>query len=165
MWVTLQRELRERGIEAPPVAVVDEHGAPLPELSTVLDVVAEHGLVLATGHLHRDEIFTVVDAALAAGVRDVVVTHPEFTAQDLSIEDQVALAERGAILERCFTTPYTGKCAWEHVAEAHPRHRPRAQPAVHRPRPAAPTRPSRTAWRCSPTACWRPASTTRRSGR
>ena len=90
---------------------------PLPALDEVLAVVARHQLVLATGHLGRDEIFAVVDAALAAGVRDVVVTHPEFTSQDLSITDQRALAERGALLERCFTTPHTGKCTWEHVFE------------------------------------------------
>ena len=30
---------------------------------------------------------------------------------------QVALAERGALLERCFTTPHTGKCPWERVYE------------------------------------------------
>ena len=59
----------------------------------------------------------MLDAALSAGVRDVVVTHPEFTSQDLSIDDQRALAERGAVLERCFTTPHTGKCSWEHVFE------------------------------------------------
>ena len=117
MWVALQKELREQGMEAPPVAVVDEQGAPLPELLDVIRVVARHGLVLATGHLARDEIFTVVDAALDAGVADVVVTHPEFPAQDLSIEDQVALADRGAILERCFTTPYTGKCSFDRVAD------------------------------------------------
>jgi hypothetical protein len=116
MWVALQRDLREQGMEAPPVAVVDAAGAPLPALLDVLRIVARHGLVLATGHLGREEIHTVVGAALDAGVRDVVVTHPEFTSQDLSIEDQVALAERGALLERCFTTPHTGKCSWEHVA-------------------------------------------------
>jgi hypothetical protein len=59
----------------------------------------------------------VVDAARDAGVRDVVITHPEFPAQDVSIADQTALAERGAWLERCFTTPHTGKCSWEHVWE------------------------------------------------
>jgi Family of unknown function (DUF6282) len=117
MWVAIQRELREAGMEPPPVAVVDDAGAPLPALDEVLAVVARHQLVLATGHLGRDEIFTAVDAALAAGVRDVVVTHPEFTSQDLSIADQRALAERGALLERCFTTPHTGKCTWEHVFE------------------------------------------------
>jgi hypothetical protein len=117
MWVALQKELHEAGMEAPPVAVVDGDGAPVRALLDVLAVAARHQLVLATGHLDRDEIFTVVDAALAAGVRDVVVTHPEFPAQDLSLADQAALAERGALLERCFTTPHTGKCSWEHVAD------------------------------------------------
>jgi hypothetical protein len=115
MWVRLQQDLRAAGMEAPPVPVLDAAGVPLPALRDVLKVVAAHQLVLATGHLARDEIFAVVDAALAAGVRDVVVTHPEFTSQDLSIADQVALAGRGALLERCFTTPHTGKCSWEHV--------------------------------------------------
>jgi hypothetical protein len=115
MWVRIQRELRDAGFDVPPVPVLDDRGEPLPALREVLRVVATHQLVLATGHLARDEIFTVVDAARDAGVRDVVITHPEFPAQDLSIADQVALAERGALLERCFTTPHTGKCAWEHV--------------------------------------------------
>jgi hypothetical protein len=117
MWVRLQRELRDAGMEAAPVAVLDERGQPLRALLDVLEVVAKHQLVLATGHLSRNEIFTVVDLALDAGVRDVVVTHPEFTSQDLPIADQVALAQRGALLERCFTTPHTGKCSWEHVAD------------------------------------------------
>jgi hypothetical protein len=117
MWVRLQKELRDEGMEAPPVAIVDAHGNPLPALLDVIALAAKHQLVLATGHLGRDEIFTAVDRAVAGGVRDVVVTHPEFTSQDLSIADQVALAERGALLERCFTTPFTGKCSWERVAE------------------------------------------------
>jgi hypothetical protein len=116
MWVAIQKELRAAGMEAPPVPVVDGDGRPNAALLAVLKVIARHQLVLATGHLARDEIFAVVDAALTAGVRDVVVTHPEFPSQDLSIADQVALAERGALLERCFTTPFTGKCTWEHVA-------------------------------------------------
>lgn len=117
LWARIQSELRDQGLETPAVAVVDADGAPLPALLAVLSVVARHGLVLATGHLTRAEIFPVVEAAHAAGVRQVVVTHPEFPTEDLSVEDQVALAERGAILERCFTTPHTGKCSWERVVE------------------------------------------------
>ncbi len=117
VWVRVQQELREHGVEGDPVPVVDADGRPLPALVSVLAVVARHGLVLATGHLGRDEIFTVVDAARAAGVRDVVVTHPEFPSQDLSLDDQAALADRGALLERCFTTAHTGKCSWEHVVD------------------------------------------------
>jgi hypothetical protein len=46
-----------------------------------------------------------------------VITHPEFPSQNLGIEDQRALAERGALLERCFTTPHTGKVSWERWLE------------------------------------------------
>ncbi|HJS96733.1 MAG TPA: DUF6282 family protein [Solirubrobacteraceae bacterium] len=118
VWVKLQLELREQGIEIPPVPVVDPgDGTVLPELREVLGVIARHDMLLATGHLSRDEIFAVLDAALEAGVRDIVITHPEFPSQDLSVEDQRALAEKGALLERCFTTPHTGKVTWERWIE------------------------------------------------
>ncbi len=118
VWVKLQLELREQGIEIPPVPVLDERdGTVLPELREVLGVIARHEMLLATGHLSRDEIFAVVDAALEEGIRDIVVTHPEFPSQDLSVEDQKALAEKGALLERCFTTPHTGKVSWERWIE------------------------------------------------
>jgi hypothetical protein len=113
VWVKLQLDLREQGIEIPPVPVVDAHGSLLPEVYEVLGMVARHKMCLATGHLSRDEIFAVVDAAVDAGVETIVVTHPEFPSQDLSVDDQNALADKGALLERCFTTPHTGKVTWE----------------------------------------------------
>jgi Family of unknown function (DUF6282) len=117
VWVKLQLELREQGIELAPVPVVGEDNTVLPEVHEVLGMIARHNMLLATGHLSRDEIFAVVDAALDAGVKDIVVTHPEFPSQDLSVADQIALADRGALLERCFTTPYTGKVSWERWIE------------------------------------------------
>jgi hypothetical protein len=113
VWVRLQLDLREQGIEIEPVPVVDDAGAVLPETREVLAMIARHRMLLATGHLGRDEIFAVVDAARDEGVQQIVITHPEFPSQDLSVEDQNALVERGALLERCFTTPHTGKIAWE----------------------------------------------------
>jgi hypothetical protein len=117
VWVALQLDLRAQGIEIEPVPVVDAGGHVVPELEVVLDLIARHGMVLATGHLNRDEIFTVVDAAIARGVTQIVITHPEFPAEDLGVEDQNALAERGALLERCMTTPYTNKISWERWAQ------------------------------------------------
>jgi uncharacterized protein DUF6282 len=126
VWVKLQLELREQGIEIPPVPVVDDSGAVLPETRAVFERIAHHGLLLATGHLARDEIFAVVDAALETGVTQIVITHPEFPAQNLSVEDQNALAGKGALLERCMTTPHTGKIAWEewieHIRATGPEH-------------------------------------------
>jgi hypothetical protein len=116
-WMELQRELRAEGVAIEPVPVVDDEGAVLSETRVVLRAIARHGLVLATGHLSRDEIFAVVDAAREEGVDEIVVTHPDFPSQSLSIDDQAALADRGVLLERCFTTPHTGKVEWEHVFE------------------------------------------------
>jgi Family of unknown function (DUF6282) len=113
VWVKVQLDLREQGIEIEPVPVLDGNGSVLAETRTVIELIARHQLVLATGHLSRDEIFVVVDAAVEAGVRDIVVTHPEFPSQSIGPDDQRLLAEKGALLERCFTTPHTGKVSWE----------------------------------------------------
>ncbi len=118
VWVRFELELREAGAPPRPVAVLDGDGVPLPDLLEVLRVVARHGLVLATGHLSRDEIFAVVDAAVGAGVGTIVVTNPEFPSHKLTPDEQVSLAERGALLQRALTTPYTGKCTWEEIFAA-----------------------------------------------
>jgi len=114
-WARLQHELRGLGLGVEPVFVTDPEGRLLPETRDVLRAIARHGLILATGHLGRDDTFAVVEGALEEGHADIVVTHPEFTCQNFSIEDQVALAERGCLLERCLTTPWSGKTTWEHV--------------------------------------------------
>jgi hypothetical protein len=115
VWMKFELELRDAGVASGPVQVLTKAGELLPETLAVFTVAARHQLVLATGHLNRDEIFAVVDGALAAGISDVVVTHPEFPSQNLSLEEQSALAQKGALLERCFTTPFTGKVPWQHV--------------------------------------------------
>jgi hypothetical protein len=118
VWVRFELELREAGARPTAVPVLDDAGAPLPALLAVLAIVARRGLVLMTGHLSRDEIFAVVDAAVAAGVEHVVVTNPEFPSHTLSPADQQAVAGKGALLQRALTTPYTGKCTWEQIFAA-----------------------------------------------
>ena len=118
VWVKFELSLREAGLACEPVPVVDDRGALLPEAQEVLEVIARHQMVLCTGHLSRDEIFTLVDGAVAAGVETIVVTHPEFPSQSVPPDDQLTLARKGALLERCFTTTYTGKAPWERFYEA-----------------------------------------------
>jgi len=117
-WAAIQHELRQSGVEVEAVHVTGADGRVLPETRQVLQAVARHGLVLATGHLGRDDILAVVEAAREEGVDQIVVTHPEFPSQNLSVEDQQALARHGALLERCFTTPHSGKVTWERLFEA-----------------------------------------------
>ena len=112
MWLALQADLDAQGITVDPVPVVDAAGQPLPATREVLRLAAHHELVVATGHLSAFEMRVVADAAFEAGVRHVIATHPEFPQQNMSRDDQLALARQGAFLERCFTTPFTGKCEW-----------------------------------------------------
>jgi hypothetical protein len=115
LWAKLQHELRGLGFSVEPVLVQAEDGSLLPETRAVLRAIARHRLILATGHLGREDIFAVVDGALEEGVETIVVTHPEFPAQNFSIEEQVALAAKGCLLERCLSTPHSGKTTFEHV--------------------------------------------------
>ena len=115
LWARLQHELRGLGLSVEPLHVTDAEGRLLPETREVLRAIARHDLILATGHLDRDDTFAVVDGALEEGVAHIVVTHPEFPCQDFSLDDQRALAERGCLLERCLSTPLSGKTSWEHV--------------------------------------------------
>jgi hypothetical protein len=116
-WAKLQHELRGLGLGVEAVEVTNAAGELLPETRDVLAAIARHGLILATAHLGRDDTFAVVDGAVQAGVATIVVTHPEFPCQNFSIDDQVALADRGCLLERCLTTPHSGKAPWERVYE------------------------------------------------
>jgi hypothetical protein len=111
-WRKIQDELAEAGVGAPPVKLEDD------ALAQIYSVVARHDLVLATGHLGRAEIHTAVGAALAAGVAHVVVTHPDYPTQGVPIDEQRELAERGAVLERCFAPIHSGKVSWEQTFDA-----------------------------------------------
>ncbi|MGE5746327.1 MAG: DUF6282 family protein [Solirubrobacterales bacterium] len=117
VWSKLEFELREKGIGAEPVPVLDADGKVRPETRDVLALAAEHGMVLSTGHVSASDALTVVHSALAEGVENVVVTHPDYPGQAIPVDDQVELARKGAMIERCFTTPYTGKCSWEQWLE------------------------------------------------
>ena len=111
-WRKIQDELAEAGVGAPPVKLTDD------ALAKIYSVVARHDLVLATGHLGRAEIHHVVATALAAGVEHVVMTHPDYPTQGVPIDEQRELAERGAVLERCFAPVHSGKVSWEQTFDA-----------------------------------------------
>lgn len=112
VWRTIQEEFARVGVANGPVKLTPGG------LAKVLDVVARHDLVLATGHIGRAEIHSVVDAALAADVPRVIVTHPDYPTQGVPVDEQIELARRGAVLERCFAPIHTGKVSWDATFEA-----------------------------------------------
>ncbi len=112
-WVQMQREMAGRIAMPAPIAVFDSAGRIRRELRECMDIIAQYDMALATGHVSREEIFAVVEAAAAHGLRRVVVTHPDFPTAALSTADHIRLAQMGAWMEHCFTTFHTGKASWE----------------------------------------------------
>jgi Family of unknown function (DUF6282) len=114
-WAKIQREIAAAGITRPPMTVLNSEGAISEETHQCLELIAKHDMILATGHLGRHEIFPLVKAAKAAGVNRIIVTHAEFPSQNLTADEQIALADLGAVIEHCYTTYHTNKCPWETV--------------------------------------------------
>jgi hypothetical protein len=112
-WAKIQRELAAEGISPPPLSVIDDAGELTEPTRRCLERIGKHNMILATGHLGRREIFALVRAAKAMGLKKVVVTHAEFPSQSLTGDEQRELADLGAIIEHCFTTTYTAKAPWE----------------------------------------------------
>jgi hypothetical protein len=82
-----------RGFELRPVDVTDPEGRLLPEWYDVLDVVAAHDLVLASGHLAAAETVTLFTEAHRRGVRRLLVNHPRMAF--LGWDRQASEAVRG----------------------------------------------------------------------
>lgn len=90
------------------IEIVRDHRL-VPELRAILGVIADHDIALGTGHISPAEIRCVAEAALEAGVRRIIVNHPEHRVIGLDIEEQVSLArDLPVYFERCYAQPAGG---------------------------------------------------------
>jgi hypothetical protein len=112
-WAKIQRELAAEGISPPPLRLADASGKVTEPTRRCMERIAKHNMILATGHVGRQEIFAIVREAKAMGLRKVLVTHAEFPSQSLTGDEQKELVDLGAYIEHCFTTTYTKKAPWE----------------------------------------------------
>jgi hypothetical protein len=112
-WAEIQRELAATGISPPPLTVIDGDGKVVEAARRCMEIIAKYDMILATGHLGRKEIFALARTAREMKLKRVLVTHAEFPSQNLTAQEQVELADTGAMIEHCFTTMYTNKAPWD----------------------------------------------------
>jgi len=115
-WAALQMEMIAQGRTQSSISLLED-GKLKPSVIAILDVVAHYNMILTTGHIGKQEVFALVKAAQERKVKKIIVTHPDFPSTTLSKEEQKELANQGAYIEHCFTTPQTGKTTWEAVYE------------------------------------------------
>lgn len=68
---------------------------------SILSIIAEKGLVLATGHLKPEDIFLLLDFAKSLKVKKIIINHPLTKVVDANIDEQKEMS-RYAYLEHCF---------------------------------------------------------------
>jgi hypothetical protein len=67
----------------------------------ILHVAKENHMVIATGHLKSDDIFTLLDMAKSLGIWRIIVNHPLTKVVAASLDEQVEMSTY-AYLEHCF---------------------------------------------------------------
>lgn len=93
-------------LEPTPLTVLDDAGRLRPEVLPILDMVAEHEVILSAGHLHISEIFPLFNEAKRRGVERLLVNHPSYLI-DASLDDIRQLSAMGAYVEHsiCMFVP------------------------------------------------------------
>src|SRR5512134_2574238 len=82
--------------------VVAPGGQVTPEMEAILKIIARENLVLATGHVHPEEIIAVVRRGRDLGVKGMLVTHGFTNVPGITMAQEKQLAEMGAVIEVCF---------------------------------------------------------------
>jgi len=110
--------------------VVAPGGKVTPEMEAILKIIARENLVLATGHVHPEEIIAVVKKGKELGVKNFLITHGLTNVPGLTMAQAKEVTQMGAMIEICFLQFLAGPNAplaflthWtqvnaKHVAEA-----------------------------------------------
>ncbi len=82
--------------------VVAPNGQVTPEMEAILKIIARENLVLATGHVHPEEIIAVVKRGRELGVKNVLVNHALTNVPGLTMAQAKQATDMGAVIEICF---------------------------------------------------------------
>lgn len=85
--------------------ITNSGGRIRPEVLEICRLAAGADVILGTGHLSVEEIRLLVAAAREAGVRKIVITHPEIRFIDMPVAVQRELAGPTVFFERCYARP------------------------------------------------------------
>jgi len=115
-WAKIQQQMKAEGVRLPTICILKD-GKLTADVFDVLDIIARFNMILATSHISKAEAFALVKAAKDRKVERIIVTHADFPSTFYTIEEQKQMLTFGAFIEHTYTTPATGKVAWEVAIE------------------------------------------------
>ena len=81
---------------------VAPNGQVSPQMEAILTIIARENLLLATGHVHPEEIIAVVKRGRELGVKNIIVTHGLTNVPGLTMAQAKQVTDMGAVIEVCF---------------------------------------------------------------
>jgi len=115
-WAKIKEQMKAEGVSSPTICIL-QNGKLKDEVFGVLDIIARFKMILATSHISKPETFALVKAAKERRVARIIITHVDFPSTFYTAEEQKELLKSGAFVEHCYTTPATGKVAWDVAIE------------------------------------------------
>jgi hypothetical protein len=85
-------------MEEEPLDVFGADGDLRPEVHQIIGLIRDADVILASGHMNPRQIEAVFEAAKGAGVRKLLLNHPDFVI-GATHADAARLAELGAVVE------------------------------------------------------------------
>jgi len=80
------------------VDVLDGNDQPLPELIEIFKIAADHDIILDLDHTGTKERFIMTEAAVKHGVKKILLTHPQWNVNRMSIDQMVEISKMGAYI-------------------------------------------------------------------
>ena len=93
-----ENEVRQ-GNSSRPFVRISKDGELLPEVQDMLSLIAEHGLVLSTGHSSPEEVLMLIREGKKRGVEKILAMNPIIPPISMSVDQMKEAADLGALIE------------------------------------------------------------------
>jgi hypothetical protein len=117
-WGRIIVEMKEAGMPVTPIKILGDDGKLIQPVHDILDIIAKHKLILATGHLSPIETPILLKAAQEHGVERIIATHVLGRSNFHELDVQKTLVGYGAKLEHCTNAVTQGKVVLDVMVNA-----------------------------------------------
>jgi hypothetical protein len=80
------------------IEVLDKNDEVVPELIEIFRIVAKHNIILDLDHISAKERFIITEEAQKYAVKKILLTHPQWNVNRMSIDQMVEISKMGAYI-------------------------------------------------------------------
>jgi tyrosine-protein phosphatase YwqE len=86
------------------ISLIDKVGNLVDELQPILELIAKHKIILATGHVAPEESLALIKEAVEIGIKKIVITHPEASFINFTEDALKEGVQMGALVEHVYAS-------------------------------------------------------------